>query len=279
MSLQVFGNLEQRSPEWYEARRGIVTASAVGKLITVRKLGALDFDCPACAAVANDPCRSKVKKAGEEAAPIKTLHPERTAVSAANKTTVIEPASNDDSRGLTASLVAERIAGFTDPTYITNDMWRGIDEEPLAVDLYSEKFEQVQTVGFMVNDDHGFKIGYSPDGLVRDDGLIEIKSRRGKKHVETVVRGSVPIENMAQLQCGLLVSGRQWVDYISYSGGMALYVIRVKPDPRWQKAIVDAVRLFEANAAEMAAQYADAVVGMPMTERSPSLYDQVELKL
>lgn len=263
MTLHVLPELAQRTDAWYAQRRGMVTASAVGRMITVRKLGALDFDCPACGAQKNGPCLSK---RGAEPAPIKTLHPERTAVSATNKTIIVEPARNDESRGLAAQLVAERISDLTEPTYVSDDMWRGLEIEPIARDLYSKHFAPVKEVGFMVNDDHGFKIGYSPDGLIGNDGLIEIKSRRGKKHVQTVLAQTVPIENMAQIQCGLLVSGREWCDYISYCGGMHLYPIRVKPDPRWQKAIVEAVRQFEFNASEMVAQYLDTVEGLPMTE-------------
>lgn len=267
MTLRIQSSLEQRSPDWYEQRRGIVTASAVGRLLTVRKLGAMDFACPACEAPALAACRSKVKRAGEVGADIKTPHPERVAVAARNKATVIEPASNEESRGLTHLLVAERVGGFVDPTYINADMWRGIDDEPRAVDLYGERFEPVQTCGFMTEDRWGFTIGFSPDGLVREDGLIEVKSRRGKGHVQTVLNGGVPIEHMAQLQCGLLVSGRSWADYVSYAGGFHLYVTRVRPDERWQKAIVEAVRQFENNAAEQAAQYMEAVDGMPLAER------------
>lgn len=268
MSLHVLQDLEQRSKEWHDQRRGIVTASAVGKLITVRKMGALDFECPACGAVSNSPCLSK---RGAEPAPIKTLHPERTAVSATVRTTVIEPASNDESRGLTATLAAERISGHTDLMFVNDDMWRGIDEEPLARDLYSQHIAPVTEVGFMVRDFGGFKIGCSPDGLVGDDGGIEIKSRKQKKHLLTVVSDSVPMENMAQIQATLLVSGRQWWDYVSYCGGMKLYVKRVYPDARWQKAITDAVRMFEANAQELAALYTEAVHGMPMAERIEEL--------
>jgi hypothetical protein len=82
----------------------------------------------------------------------------------------------------------------------------------------------------MVRDDWGFSLGYSPDGLVGDDGLIEVKCRRQKKHLQTILADEVPPENMAQLQCGLLVSGREWIDYVSYCGGMPMYVKRVYPD-------------------------------------------------
>ena len=72
---------------------------------------------------------------------------------------------------------------------------------------------------------------------------------------------------MAQLQCGLLVSGREWIDYVSYCGGMPLWVKRVTPDPKWLDAIVQAVAKFESTAAAMASRYADAVRGLPATER------------
>jgi predicted phage-related endonuclease len=129
-------------------------------------------------------------------------------------------------------------------------MLRGIEDEPRAVEVYSEHFAPVTTVGFMVRDDWGFSIGYSPDGLVGEDGLIEVKSRRAKKHLQTILADEVPAENMAQLQCGLLVSGRKWLDYVSYSGGMPLYVKRVEPDQRWFDAIVEAVEGFEFAASE-----------------------------
>lgn len=182
-------------------------------------------------------------------------------------TKTVQPAKNDASRSLVALLVAERITGWTDPTYLGDDMLRGIEDEPLAVDKYSEHFAPVTTSGFMVRDDWGFRIGYSPDGLVGDDGLIEVKSRRPKKHLQTILAGEPPAENMAQLQCGLLVSGRKWIDYVSYCGGMPLWVKRVLPDERWHTAIVAAVSAVEETAAQMVQQYEAATVGLPSTER------------
>jgi hypothetical protein len=216
VTLTVHPDLLQGSDEWLEQRRGMVTASVVGKLITGK---------------------------------------------------TIKPAANDESRGLTAQLVAERITGWTDPNYVSDDMLRGIEDEPRAVEVYSEHFAEVTTVGFMVRDDWGFSIGYSPDGLVGDDGLIEVKSRRAKKHLQTILADEVPAENMAQLQCGLLVSGRKWCDYISYSGGMPLWVKRVEPDQRWFDAIAETVEAFEFAASGMVAEYERATQGLPVTER------------
>ena len=87
-------------------------------------------------------------------------------------------------------------------------MLRGIEDEPRAVDeVQPSTTPPSPPTGFMVANDWGFHIGYSPDGLVGDDGLIEVKSRRQKKQLQTILADEVPAENMAQLQCGLLVSG------------------------------------------------------------------------
>src|SRR5690606_9930969 len=102
---------------------------------------------------------------------------------------------------------------------------------------------------------------------VGDDGLIEIKAPRAKGHLRTVLSGKVPAYNMAQLQTGLLVSGRAWIDFIPYCGGLPLWSTRVYPDPAWQEAIVAAVAKFEETAAEMVANYRAATAGLPMTER------------
>jgi hypothetical protein len=72
---------------------------------------------------------------------------------------------------------------------------------------------------------------------------------------------------MAQIQTGLLVSGRAWCDYISWCGGMPMYVKRVHPDERWQQAIILALEAFEANAEDMIATYTAATKGLPTTER------------
>lgn len=179
----------------------------------------------------------------------------------------IKPANNPESRSIAALLVAERITGWTDETYLGADMERGWEDEPRAVAKYSEHHAPVTTAGFMVRDDWGFEIGYSPDGLVGDDGLIEVKSRRPKKHLQTVLADAVPADVMPQIQCGLLVSGRAWCDYVSYCGGMRMWHKRVHPDPAWFDAITAAVTQFEKTAAEMVAAYTEKTRDMPATER------------
>lgn len=263
MSLTIYPDVIQGSDEWHDQRRGIVTASVVGQLINIGAPDALTIRCRTCDAEPSEPC---VSMAVKRKTPIKTLHPQRS-TDVAEYPPVIAPANNDTSRGLTALLVAERITGHTDPTYINNDMLRGIEDEPRAVEKYAEHYAHVETVGFMVRDDWGYLIGYSPDGLVGDDGLIEVKSRRQKAQLQTILDDEVPAANMAQLQAGLLVSERKWVDYVSYCGGMPLYVKRVWPDLAWFKAIVAAVATFELTATRMVADYQFATQGLATTER------------
>ena len=216
MSLHITDNLVQGTEEWLAARRGIVTASVVGQLITPAK---------------------------------------------------IAPASNETSRGLIATLAAARITGWSEETPMSSDMWRGVMDEPIARAHYAEHHAPVVETGFMILERDGVRLGYSPDGLVGDDGLIEIKSRRAKTHLTTILADTVPAANMAQLQCGLLVSGREWIDYVSWCGGMPMHVIRVRPDQRWFDAIIAAVSLAEQAIAGHLERYADLTVGRPITER------------
>lgn len=218
MTLHIHDELEQGSPEWLEQRRGMVTASVVGQLLTATG----------------------------------------------------RPARNDTSRRLTLSLVAERITGCIEPVWVNDDMLRGQLDEPIARDLYQEHFangEEVTTVGFMTRDLGGFTIGASPDGLVGDNGGLEIKCPRAKGHIATTLSGQVPAHHMAQIQTCLLVSGRDWWDFMSHHGGLPPYVARVYPDPKWHEAIVDAVSAFEQVAEEMTHNYDLATRGMPATER------------
>lgn len=272
--IRYYHDVEQRSDEWAALRCGMVTASAIATLISVRPADPIATGCPLCHSPAGEPCVSMARKAPTT---IKTAHEQR-AVEALTLPPVYVPSNSDTAKALTHALVAERINGFTDPMRINDDMWRGIADEPIARDHYNEHVAPVTECGYITRTDQGVTIGYSPDGLVGDDGLIEIKSRRPKAHLRTILTDAVPAENMAQLQTSLYVSGRRWVDYVSWCGGMPMWVIRCYPDPDWQHAIAAVARDFEATAAEMLATYRERTAGLPATERTPD-YENVELKL
>lgn len=262
MSLEIFTELEQGSDEWLAARAGIVTASVVGQLVTSRQPSAIETDCPECGALTADPCIGK-----RSPAPLKTLHPARAAVARGMARVIGADTNSDTARGLAFTLTAERITGHVEQMHENSDMLRGTLDEPFARDKYSYHHAPVTQVGFMVRDDFGFRLGFSPDGLVSDDGLIEIKSRKQKKHLATILADAVPPENMAQCQSGLLVSGREWIDYVSFCSGMPLWTKRVTPDPKWFTAIIEAVSEFEMSASAMLTRYAESTEGLPATER------------
>jgi predicted phage-related endonuclease len=175
-------------------------------------------------------------------------------------TPTLKVASNDKERAHLYELLAQRITGYVEPSYISDDMLRGINDEAEAAAIYAEKYAPVTETGFITNDEFGFTIGYSPDRLVGDDGLIECKSRKGKYQIETIVSGEVPQDYVLQIQTGLLVSGRKWLDFCSYSGGLPMLTIRVFSDPVIQKAIVEAATEFETRLAEKLAAYKAALV-------------------
>lgn len=181
-------------------------------------------------------------------------------------TPTLKVAANEKTRAHLYELLAQRITRHVEPSYISDDMLRGMSDEVDARILYDAKVAPVTSCGFITNDRWGFTIGYSPDGLVGEDGLIEVKSRRSKFQVETILQaasdGLPPADFMLQLQCGLMVSERSWVDFISYCGGLPMMVLRVYPDDKVQAAIADAAAQLEAQLADAARRYAVAISGL-----------------
>jgi hypothetical protein len=182
-------------------------------------------------------------------------------------TPTLKTAANDKSRAHVWEIAAQRISQYVEPTYIGDDMLRGMEDEAYARDLYSETRAPVIETGFVTNDEFGFTIGYSPDGLIGAEGLIEIKSRKQKFQIETIVTDEAPSEFMLQLQTGMLVTGRAWIDFISYSGGLPMFVKRVHPDFEIRAAIIDAATKFEADVQAKIAEYHQKAKRFPMTER------------
>lgn len=154
-------------------------------------------------------------------------------------------AKNDKASAHLYELLAQRITNYVEPIYISDDMLRGQADEIEARALYAKHYAPVEEVGFITNDEWGFVLGYSPDGLVGDDGLIECKSRRQKFQAETIIAGEMPHEYRLQVQTGLLVTGRRWCDFISYCGGMPMITLRVYADAEVQEAILEAATSFE----------------------------------
>jgi len=160
-------------------------------------------------------------------------------------TPTLAVAKNDKVKAHLYELTAQRITQYVEPHYIGDDMIRGHEDEVEARIIYEANYGEVDDVGFITNDKWGFTLGYSPDGMVGKDGVIECKSRRQKYQMQTIIEGDVPTEHVIQVQTGLLVSERQWCDYISYSAGMPMLTLRVYPDAEIQAAILQAAEEFE----------------------------------
>jgi hypothetical protein len=174
-------------------------------------------------------------------------------------------ASNDKERAHLYELLSQRIVGYVEPGFEGDNMLRGYEDEIDARNAYSANYAQVSECGFVTNDRFGFKIGYSPDGLVDNDpegegeGLIECKSRKHKLQVETILshvrEGTIPPDFLIQCQTGLLVTERKWLDFISYSAGLPMVTIRIYPDPVVQEAIIAAATDFEIRLARKHAEF------------------------
>lgn len=179
----------------------------------------------------------------------------------------LKAASNSDVRAHLYELAAQRITKYTEPRYISDDMQRGREDELYARAAYNDNIAPVEECGFVTNDRWGFTLGYSPDGrVIGAPGGIECKSRRQKFQVQTVVehytQSTIPAEYLMQHQTGLMVAEWQFIDFISYSGGMPMTVIRVHPDDEIQAAIIEASQAAEAKIAEIMSAYEDAIARM-----------------
>ena len=170
-------------------------------------------------------------------------------------------ANNNTSRACLMELLAQRITGYTEPSYESYDMQRGVEDEPIARALYVARYAAVKEVGFVTREvAPGVVLGCSPDGLVGDDGGIEIKSRKAKIQIDTILSGVVPSENIMQIQTAMWVTGRAWLDYVSYSGGLPLAVIRCDADLGLHGLIRDAAIVAELALVSMQVAYEGALI-------------------
>jgi putative phage-type endonuclease len=133
-----------------------------------------------------------------------------------------------------AQLVCERLTGAQTDSYTNAAMQWGTDHEDEARAAYSLRCDvDVQKVGFV---DHPMleMSGASPDGLVGDDGLLEIKCPITATHIDTLLSGKVPDKYLTQVQWQIGCTGRAWCDYVSYDPRLSeekrLFVKRVHRD-------------------------------------------------
>lgn len=135
-------------------------------------------------------------------------------------------------RGYLTQIVTERLTGRQQDGYINADMQRGIDIEPVARAAYQASRELVDEVGFVRHPTIQW-FGASPDGLVGDDGLIELKCPRSTTHLDYWQSGKPPAKYVPQMLAQLSCTRRKWVDFVSFDDRfpehLQLYVARFQP--------------------------------------------------
>ena len=145
-------------------------------------------------------------------------------------------------------LAGEILTGQPMDSYSNAHMDRGKEMEPEARDLYSfVNDEPVAQVGFIRN---GQK-GCSPDALVGDKGLLEIKTKLPHLQVDLIVCDSFPPEHKAQSQGQLWVAEREWLDFMAYWPGLPPFEKRTYRNEDYIKTLAEAVDKFNDELAEM----------------------------
>lgn len=113
--------------------------------------------------------------------------------------------------------VAEILSGrYDERNYVSSYMQDGIDFEDFARASYEMQGEDVEQTGFILHPTND-RCGASPDGLVGTNGILEIKCQQPYIHLQCRYNNTIPEEYQAQMQFGMLCTGRQWCDFVSYS--------------------------------------------------------------
>jgi len=139
-----------------------------------------------------------------------------------------------------AEMVAERLTGRSKPFYTNDHMERGNFLEPEAREAYEfiTDLEVVET-GFILHDSEEF--GCSPDGLVANDGGLEIKCPSDEVHAGYLIDGKVPTKYYQQVQGCMWVTGRDWWDFMSYHPEMPHLLVRMERNEEFIEAMATEV--------------------------------------
>jgi len=181
-------DIQQQTPEWYQAKVGIPSSSNFDKIITTK----------------GEPSKQSQK--------------------------------------YLYKLAGEFVAGKSEETYQNASMLRGVELEAEARQCYELiTGETVKQIGLCIADE-----GYacSPDGIVGDDGLLEIKCPLAATHVGYLLKNNLPSDYFQQVQGQLLVTGRKWCDFMSYYPGIKPLIIRVERNEKFITALKVELEIF-----------------------------------
>jgi putative phage-type endonuclease len=146
-----------------------------------------------------------------------------------------------------AELTVEQITGLPTETYKSSAMQWGTDNEPLARLQYElETGNEVEETSLWI--DNLLPIGASPDGLIGKDGTLEIKCPNTATHLQTLMSEQVPYQYVAQVQGQLMLTERNWCDFVSYDPRLPenaqMIIIRVERDEVFIEKLLKELTLF-----------------------------------
>ena len=150
-----------------------------------------------------------------------------------------------------AQLVVERFTGTVAESYSNAAMQWGTDQEPFARAAYEHATGVlVEECGFVLHPEIS-ESGASPDGLVGDDGLIEIKCPSTATMIDQLLTETVPGKYVTQMQWQMACTGRQWCDFVCFDPrmpeGLQLYIKRVDRDDAYIADLASEIRKFLAE--------------------------------
>ena len=150
-----------------------------------------------------------------------------------------------------AELICERLTGERQGGFSSAAMQWGTETEPQARMAYEIiTGATVVETGFVLHPEiAGF--GASPDGLIGDDGLIEIKCPNTATHIDTLLADKVPTKYIIQMHVQMLCTGRAWCDFVSFDPRLPIdlhmFIKRVERDDKLAEEIVTEVQSFLAD--------------------------------
>ena len=153
-------------------------------------------------------------------------------------------------RNLKARIVAERLTGQSPESFTSAAIQHGIEYEPIARALYEvSRSVDVEQVGFILHPEIKMT-GASPDGLIGEKGLIEIKCPNTANHIDYLLGGVAPAEYHRQMLWQMECTGREWCDFVSFDPrmpeNMQLFVVRfVRDDDRIKEMREGVIKFLE----------------------------------
>lgn len=147
-----------------------------------------------------------------------------------------------------AELIAERLTGCPAVGFTNAAMAWGTEQEPFARRAYAAQVgADVSEIGFVSHPEIAMT-GCSPDGLIGEDGLVELKAPNTATHLDTLLGETIPAKYVTQMQWQMACTGRDWCDWVSFDPRMPawgqLYIARIPYNDGLVEELVGQVREF-----------------------------------